>query len=267
MFFYLSKILWFFTAPSNLLIVLTLLGVLLCSTRHARAGRRLALGAAGLMLFIGIAPVGTLLFYGLEQRFPTLAPEGLDPDGIVVLGGAVDEVLGKSRGQVSMDEAAERMTASAALARLYPKARLVFSGGTNAFFGHDVTESDEARRLWLELGVPAERITLENKSRNTFENAVFTRDLVAPKPGERWLLVTSAYHMPRAFSLFRKVGFAVTAFPVDYRSEARIGEMRPMREVAQGLHHFDVASREWIGLVAYRLSGKTDALLPGPGLE
>ena len=264
MFFYLSKILWFFAAPSNLLTVLALLGTLLCGTRFARAGRRMALVAAGLLLFIGIAPVGSLLFFGLEQRFPALPHEGLDPAGIVVLGGAVDEIVGKSRGQPSMDEAAERMTEAVVLARLYPDARLVFTGGSNAFFHRGVTEATEALRIWTDLGIPAARILLEDKSRNTYENAVFTRDLVKPQPGERWLLVTSAYHMPRSVSLFRKAGFPVTAFPVDFRTEATLAEMRPMREVATGLHRFDVAAREWIGLVAYWLSGKTDALLPGP---
>ena len=221
MFFYLSKILWFFAAPSNLLTVLALLGALLCGTRFARAGRRMALAAAGLLLFIGIAPVGSLLFFGLEQRFPALPHEGLDPAGIVVLGGAVDEIVGKSRGQPSMDEAAERMTEAVVLARLYPDARLVFTGGSNAFFHRGVTEATEALHIWTDLGIPAARILLEDKSRNTYENAVFTRDLVKPQPGERWLLVTSAYHMPRSVSLFRKAGFPVTAFPVDFPPRRR----------------------------------------------
>ena len=176
----------------------------------------------------------------------------------------MDEVLGASRKQVSMDEAAERMTEGATLARLYPAAKLVFSGGSNAFFGRDVSEASEARHLWSDLGIVAERIILEDKSRNTFENAVLTRDLVKPQPGERWVLVTSAYHMPRSVSIFRKAGFPVIPFPVDYRSEAALGEMRPMREVSLGLHSFDVATREWIGLFAYWLTGKTDSLLPGP---
>ena len=264
MFFYLSKILWFFAAPSNLLTVLALMGALLCGTRFARAGRRLALVAGALLLFIGIAPVGNLLFFVLENRFPTQPQTGLDPYGIVVLGGAIDEIVGKSRGQVSMDEAAERMSEAAVLARLYPNARLVFSGGSNAFFERGVTEADEAQKYFVQAGIAPERIELESKSRNTFENAVFTRELVKPEPGQRWLLVTSAFHMPRSIGIFRKAGFPVIAYPVDYRTEATLAEARPMREVAIGLHRFDAALREWIGLVAYRLSGKTDTLLPGP---
>ena len=264
MFFYLSKILWFFAAPSNLLAVLAVIGALLCGTRFLRLGRRVALWSAGLLLFLGIAPIGSLLFYALEQRFPTLPREGLEPYGIIVLGGAMDEVLGKSHSQVSMDEAGERMTESAALARLYPNAKLVFSGGSNAFFGAGVTEASEAERLWTSLGIAPLRIQLEDKSRNTYENAQFTRDFMRPQPGERWLLVTSAYHMPRAVGLFRAAGFEVTAFPVDYRSGALFSDLRPMREVSQGLHQFDVASREWIGLAAYWLSGKTTTVLPGP---
>jgi uncharacterized SAM-binding protein YcdF (DUF218 family) len=264
MFFYLSKVLWFLTAPSNVLIALALAGAWLCGTRFARAGRRLALAATGLLLFIGIAPLGSLLFLGLESRFPTLPHKGLDPYGIIVLGGAVDEAMGQSHGQISLEEAAERMTEGAALARLYPNAKLVFTGGSNAFFGRDGSEAGDAKRLWMDLGIPGERILLEDKSRNTYENAVMTRDLIRPQLGERWLLVTSAFHMPRSVSLFRKAGFPVIPFPVDYRSEASLTRLRPMRESSDGLRRFDLAAREWIGLAAYWASGKTDALLPGP---
>ena len=258
MFFHLSKLLWVVATPSNLLFGAILLGVLL-------RRRGLALTALALTLALAVLPAGPVLFHILENRFPTLPQAGLDPTGIVVLGGAIDDVLGKSRGQVSLDEAAERMTEAVALSRLYPKAKLVFSGGSNSLLESDSTEAGDALRLWTQLGVEPARITLEDRSRNTYENAVLTRDLVKPKAGETWLLVTSAWHMPRAAGLFRAADFKVTPYPVDYRTPKELSRvLRPQRAIGQGLNLLDSAAREWIGLAAYRAAGKTDAFFPGP---
>ena len=258
MFFYLSKLLWIAVTPSNLLVGAALAGVLL-------KRRRLAIGALCAMLAAGVLPAGPLLFHALESRFPVLPQAGLDPTGIVVLGGAVDDIVGRSRGQVSLDEAAERMTEAVALARLYPKARLVFSGGSNALVETGSTEAADALALWTQLGVDPSRITLEDRSRNTYENAVLTRALVKPGEGETWLLVTSAWHMPRAAALFRAADFKVTPYPVDFRTEKELARvLRPSRSIGHGLNLFDSALREWIGLAAYRLGGKTDAFFPGP---
>jgi uncharacterized SAM-binding protein YcdF (DUF218 family) len=114
------------------------------------------------------------------------------------------------------------------------------------------------------LGVAAERITAEEQSRNTIENAVFSRLLANPKPGERWLLVTSAYHMPRAMAAFGAAGFAVEAYPVDWRTRGPIDAFRPFSSLGDGLRRTDTAMHEWVGLLTYRLTGKTAALFPGP---
>lgn len=106
---------------------------------------------------------------------------------------------------------------------------------------------------------------MERRSRNTYENAVFTKALVAPKPGERWLLVTSAYHMPRSVGLFRRAGFLVEPYPVDWRIGERVFAFENVS--ADGLFRTDIAVREWLGLLAYRLSGRTGELLPGPARE
>ena len=114
----------------------------------------------------------------------------------------------------------------------------------------------------MALGVEESRLVLENRSRNTYENAVFTREMVEPQPGETWLLVTSAFHMPRSVGLFRKAGFDVTPWPADYRTAGteRIGPAQD--NVADSLQNLSVATREWIGLVAYRVTGRIDSILP-----
>ena len=264
MFFYASKILWVFAAPSNFLLLLAVFGCGFGFTRFVRFGRRLATGAALALAICGLSPLGLLLLAPLESRFAPPKTAAFAAAGIIALGGGVDEALTLARDQVSLTEAGARMTEAAALARRFPQARLVFSGGSAALRGSAVTESDAARRLWTELGIAPERMSFEDRSRNTAENAAFTLALVQPKPGEVWLLVTSAYHMPRSVGIFRKVGFDVTPWPVDFRTTPWPGPLRPHGEASLNLRLVDVAVREWIGLAAYWATGRSNALLPGP---
>jgi len=168
------------------------------------------------------------------------------------------------RDEVALNEAAERMTAMAELARRYPQARIVFSGGSGRLILDGVSEASLAARLFESFGIAKERITLEDKSRDTLENARFTRELVQPKPGERWLLVTSAHHMPRSIALFRAEGFPVEAYPVDYRTRGAIDLLRFFSTVGDGLRRTDTAAREWVGLLVYWLTGRTAELFPRP---
>jgi uncharacterized SAM-binding protein YcdF (DUF218 family) len=186
------------------------------------------------------------------------------PKGIIVLGGALDERIAAARGQVATNEAAERMTAAAALARLYPQAKLIFSGGSGALVDDSAKEADVARKLWRELGVPDSQMVFEDRSRNTFENALYTKALVKPRQGEDWLLITSAYHMPRAMGIFRALGMEPIAFPVDYRTFGDSNDFHPPSDGTLAIRNFETAAREWVGLLVYRLTGKTDALLPAP---
>ena len=131
----------------------------------------------------------------------------------------------------------------------------------------DAREADYSAPILENLGIPKARLILERDSRNTWENAMFTKQLVAPKPGERWLLVTSAFHMPRSMGIFRKAGFDVEAYPVDWRMGGREDLFSFTNMGADGLGRTEVAMREWIGLVAYRLMGRTGELLPGPARD
>ena len=115
------------------------------------------------------------------------------------------------------------------------------------------------------MGVPQDRVIYEDQARNTHENAVLTYRLLQPKPGEVWLLVTSAFHMPRAKALFDKAGFATLPWPVDYRTSGREGVGLFRDNPADSLQATTVAIREWIGLFAYWLSGRIDQPFPGPG--
>jgi uncharacterized SAM-binding protein YcdF (DUF218 family) len=255
--FVISKVLWLLIEPSHVIFALVVLGIGLWKSRWSRLGYRLAaVGAASLVVFT-VLPIPNLVLAPLENRFPI--PQHLPPevDGIVVLGGAVDPVETSARGIPSLNEAAERMTAFAKLARLYPSAKEVFAGGNGTIHSSDLTEADAAKRVFDDLGMDTKRIVFEHKSRNTRENALISKSLVNPRPGETWILVTSAQHMPRAVGIFRQLGWPVIPYPVGYKSDSNYDV-----DLVDSLKKFDGAVREWVGLVVYRGMGWTDALFP-----
>ena len=264
MFFILSKVLGFFALPSNFLMAIGLVGLVLLCTRYTRLASWLIVTSLVLLAVAGLSPLGNALILPLEQRFPPWDASRGPPDGLIILGGAISPGISAARGAVALDEAAERITVAAELARRYPNARVIFSGGTSAVLFDEGVEAPFAVRQLEDLGVARDRITAEEQSRNTTENAVFARLIANPKPGQRWLLLTSAYHMPRAMAAFRAAGFPVEACPVDWRTRGPNDLVRPFASLSEGLRRTDTAVHEWIGLLAYRLSGKTDAFFPGP---
>jgi uncharacterized SAM-binding protein YcdF (DUF218 family) len=263
-FFLLSKTLGAMLLPVNFLIGAGVLGAILLPTRRAVLGRGLLASSVVLLALCGFSPVGNLLILPLEQRFPPWDPSRGAPDGIVVLGGAIDPDVSAAHGRPILGRSGDRIAAAAVLALRYPNARIVFSGGNANLIGDDsAKEADYALSMLEDLGVAKARLAAERLSRNTVENAEFVKAVAKPREGERWLLVTSAFHMPRSIGLFRKAGFKVEAYPVDWRtSKSRAFE--PFSVAIGGLEHTDIAIREWIGLVAYRVTGKIDDFLPGP---
>jgi uncharacterized SAM-binding protein YcdF (DUF218 family) len=264
LFFLLSKTLGVMLLPTNILVLLGLLGVVLLATRFASLGRKLMVASILLIALCGFSPLGGLLLYPLENRFPSWNAAHGAPDGIIVLGGPIDPDLSIAHDTPVIRWAPDRIVVAAELARKYPDSRIVFSGGSANLISNDAREADFAVQIFEALGIDRTRLILERRSRNTYENAVFSKALAAPNPGERWLLVTSAYHMPRAMGLFRKVGFAVEPYPVDWRVGAPADLLSFAPASGEGLTRTDTAIREWMGLLAYRLAGRTDALFPGP---
>jgi uncharacterized SAM-binding protein YcdF (DUF218 family) len=265
LFFILSKTVGVLVMPTNFLIVLALVGVVLSLTRFARAGRRIVIAAIVLLAIAAFSPLGNLLLYPLESRFPQWNAAQGAPDGIVVLGGPIDPDLSVAHDVPVIRAAPDRIVAAAALALKYPNAKMVFSGGSSSLISNEAREADYAAATFESLGVAKGRLIMDRASRNTYENAVLSRQLAAPKPGERWLLVTSAYHMPRAVGLFRKAGFAVEPYPVDWHVGRDTADILAFTQFStDGLVRTDIAVREWLGLVAYRLVGRTGELFPGP---
>lgn len=260
----LSKTLGVMLLPTNFLIGVSVLGALLLATRWASLGRKILIASAVLLAICGFSPLGNWLMYPLEQRFPPWDATRGAPDGIVVLGGSIDPELSAAHGVAVVSAGADRVIAAAALARRYPNARVIYTGGSANLISGDAREADYAAALFESLGISKVRLTMERRARNTQENAEFSSAMASPKAGERWLLVTSAYHMPRAVGVFRNAGFAVEPYPVDWRAGGAADLLSLRYFSIDGLASVDVSIREWIGLVAYRLSGKTSEFLPGP---
>jgi len=258
-----SKIFWVFASPGNGLALALLCGAFLAMARGERwraFGRRLVFAVAVLFFLIGIFPVGAWMLAPLENRFPSRVPDHVD--GIIILGGDEQPRISEARGQPVFLDSGRRYLTFAALARQYPQAKLVYTGGTALITPDSVTrQTAVARQALAGIGVPVERMVFEDVSRNTRENAVMSFTILQPKPTEVWLLVTSAYHMPRSMAVFRKAGWNVVPAAAGYMTDGTYAARLDFN-LGQHLLEMGWAAHEYYGLLAYRLMGYTDALWP-----
>jgi uncharacterized SAM-binding protein YcdF (DUF218 family) len=264
MFFYASKILGALLWPSSIVMLVLVAGAALLLVERGRAwGRKLTLAGVALLLVLGFSPIGNWLVLPLEQRFarPALPSELA---GIIMLGGFEIAGISRDRRQLSLNEGAERLTETLLAARERPATKVVFTGGDGSLIGSGGSAVEPIAAFLEALGIARERIVLEGTSRTTHENAHELARLLRPQTGQRWLLVTSAFHMPRSVGTFRQAGFDVVAWPADYRTRGPGAAAEGFVVFHQGLERVDLAVKEWLGLVAYRLSGRTDALWPSP---
>ena len=261
MFYLLSKIFWVVAQPLSIAALLVLLGLILVAFRRRRLG--LVSGGAGLLVLVlaGFTSLGFLLIQPLENRFvrPAEMPERVDT--IIVLGGSTLARVSTVRGLAELNEGGDRLVEAAILARRYPEARVVFSGGAGLLEPGAESESVTAERLLLALGVAPDRLVLEGESRNTDENAGLTAELLGEDRGNV-VLITSAFHMPRSMGLFRRVGIEALPWPTDYRSSGEEGFGIDIANPVHNLNTASVATKEWIGLLAYHWTGRIDTLFP-----
>lgn len=262
-FFVLSKAFWFSLSPDHLFVfALILLTVLLWAGR-IQGAKRLATAISLSACLLCTLSIGDWLLAPLETRFPSHPELPTQVDGIIVLSGAEQPSLSAHWQQPQVNEASERLVTFVKLMQIYPEAKAVFTGGSGNVLSQDRKAADVAEAFFDSLTIKTQRIVFERHARNTFENAKNSKPLAQPSSGEKWLLVTTAWHMPRAVGVFRQQGWPVIAYPVDYR----INPFTPLRmklDFAGNLDQLKIATKEWIGLVAYYLSGKSSALLPRP---
>lgn len=255
MMFLASKLLAFAIEPLVWVLVPMLPGLLLLR-RRPKAASRLLWAAFAALLLGGWIFVPETLLRGLEQRYPPL-PQGTDMQrfaGVVVLGGALARSeLWTEHGQVALNDHAERMTAAFALARAYPDLKVVFTGGIAAVAGAGLTEAQRAKIFFTEMGLASDRVRYEDKSRTTYENATNSATMPGVDKNRPWLLLTSAYHMPRAMAVFQRVGWNVTPYPVDYGTTS--GQSWLDFSFHYGPQEWTLALHEVLGYYAYRMAG------------
>lgn len=262
MFFELSKIGWYLLAPLNFLVLLFAFACV-AWLLHRRLG--LYFLSLSLLLFFTIAifPVGHNLMVLLEQRYSKPIAEPVRVDGIIVLGGAISADLSAAHQEINYLDTADRIHQFAALAKSYPEAELVYSGGNGDLFATKTSEANLLTTHFQQFGLSSEQIIFEDKSRNTFENIRYSRRLVKPSADEKWLVITSAFHMPRAMNVFKKMNWQVTPWPVDYRTDG-VYKIIPQRfNVLKQFTLMHIAAKEYIGNSVYYFTNRGASLLPG----
>lgn len=264
MFFYLSKIGWLLVQPLGLLAICLAAILVASALRAVRAVRLLAFLGLLLIAIASQTNAGRLLLQPLENRFarPADLPPAGDVAGIIVLGGGFDGHVTLHRGGFELGSAGDRFVEAARLARLLPDIPLVVSGGEVSLIGRTEGDASIARRFFPEFGIASNRLVLEDRSLNTHGNAVYTKAAISDFPRGKWLLVTSAFHMPRSVGAFREQGIEVIPWPVDYRTSGREGFAFGRADPLEALLEVTLGLREWTGLAVYRATGRINALMP-----
>ncbi|OAP36232.1 YdcF family protein [Sinorhizobium americanum] len=256
-----SKIFWLIAQPLSVAFFSILFGVLLMLARFRRSGGVFAwLGLVVLFLSL-FTTAGPYFLQTLEDRFPRPAPP-TEISCIIVLGGAFENVVIASRGGIEFNQAADRFIEAVRLAKANPAARILVSGGDGSISGAYEGDARASRGFFDAFGIAADRVIREEDSRTTFENARYTKDLLATNGLQRCALVTSAYHMPRSIGLFRANGIEVVPWAADYRTSGKVRLGFDFTQPSLNAQLATTAAKEWTGLLAYYLLGRTQTLLP-----
>ena len=252
--FLLSKLVGLAAEPMFWVVLVLLIAVVLLP-RRPQAARRWVLTALTILLLGGWAPLPDALLRHLERQYPDPPPlPAQSYVGVIVLGGATESgYVSEGTEEPQVNGGVERMTTVLPLLRQAPDLQVVFSGGEGQYFGSGPSEAERARRFFVQLGLDPQRVRLEDQSRNTYENAVFTARLSGIDARKPWILITSAYHMPRALAVFRKQGWNVTPYSVDFNT----GLSTPWTSHSLGISgKWGMALHEYLGTLAYRLTGR-----------
>ncbi len=261
-FFVLSKLAWIFLSPGNLLLITFILGSLLVLFKAYGLAKALLIPNALVAGLVLAYPVGDWLIQPLEQRFSVPAELPQQIDGIIVLGGGEDLKRSLSWNVAELGLGGDRYIAAKKLADLYPDTPVIFSGGSGSIqLQNTGSEGEIAARLFADMGLNPTRLILESESRNTYEN--FRNLQPITRPGARYILITSAFHMPRSVGIARQFGMEAIPYPVDYRSNSA-ALRRVDFDLFDHLKALEAGWREWIGLTVYYWTHKTNEWLPKP---
>lgn len=259
--FWLSKVLWAIFSPAHFAVFLLLASFIIQQ-------RLIKLVLRGLVTaFFTIAlifPIGDWALLPLEQ---CNSDQGMPMrvDGVLVLGGAVNISVSNARNAIAFNDAGERIFAMLKLIKQYPSAQFIYAGGSNSLKRVNLGEADYVRMFLDDMGAKPANMIFESKSRNTYEDAKETRDAYSLTPKQNWLLVTSAFHMPRTFGLFQKMGekseTAFYPYTVDYKTPGKF-KFEFKFDFLQTLLKLDTAAHEYVGLLFNSMMGRSNSFMP-----
>ena len=250
-----STLLWNVIAPTNFLVWLILCFLVACILPFQGLRKLLALIIFLFILIAAILPTGTNLLTYLENQYACYDTFPKKVDGILVLGGSTKGDIAKTREQIVLNDNAERIHYMVKAHRLFPDAKVTFAGGGKLGAEKELNESNMVRQYLSDIGVSSNRFVYEEKSKNTYENFKYAKEVVDPEPDEVWLLITSAGHMPRAMRVARKFEWDMTPYPVDYETKGTYSVFDGLN-VSKNLWDFHFAVREMLSIISYYVSGK-----------
>ena len=258
--FYLSKVLWLIINPFNILIFLFFLTIFFSILKKNKLTYFLLSFSLIFLVSFGIFPVGKYLIYKLEKNYHNsiILPDKVD--GILILGGATNPFLSNEFNQINLSGSAERLVESITLIKKYTDAKIIFAGGSGDINHPKMDHARIAKQFFIQIGLDTNKMIFENKSRNTYENILFSKHIAKPKKNEKWIVITSAFHMNRAIFIGEKIDWALTPYAVDF-TQPKIIKFTPNIKILKNFNAMQSGSHEWIGLMAYYLLGRTSRIL------
>lgn len=254
--FYVAKVVNYLLEPLYILsFFLIILILLLLFTNFKKITIFSAKFLLILFLFFGYTPLSNFLLNKLEDFIKPSKYPIQQLKGVIVLGGIFESGLkSKERNDVSLNMGAERLTKALEIYNKNPKLLILFSGFSNELKPQGWSESDMAKKFFLEQGVRSENLIFENKSRNTFENIIYSKDIIKNNMGT-WGLITSAYHIPRSYFTFKKQGLVLEPISVDYRTGTS-SIFWINFDIREGLVNWRLLFKEIFGVSYYKITGK-----------
>jgi len=212
------------------------------------------------LVIFGIFPVGQYLIYNLEKNYHNkiILPDKVD--GLLILGGATNPSLSDEFNQINLNGSVERLVESITLIRKYKDAKIIFAGGSGSIKKPEMDHARIAKQFFMQIGLKTDKVIFENKSRNTYENILFSKYIAKPKKNEKWIVITSARHMNRTIFIGEKNDWILTPYAVDYL-QSKTFKFNPNFNLLNNLSKLQHGSHEWIGLIAYYLMGRTSRIL------
>ncbi len=250
---------WVFVNPFNLLILFFLIGLIFLIIKKHKIALFILLIDFVITFTISFFPIGQYLTYLLEKDYHTKIEFSEKIDGIMILGGATNAKLANEYNQINVNDASERLIESLRLINRFDKAKIVFSGGSGSINKTNYSHAQIAKKFYEIAKINIENIIFEDKSRNTFENILFTSKIVKPKNNETWILITSAFHMKRALLIAEKINWKFIPYAVDFKTGKKIS-LKPNLNLYNNFSAFQKISHEWTGLFAYFLMGRTNSI-------